>query len=265
MIPEYGSNWFLPYCADYEGDLQAVENFSAALQDGGAAAARFLTLVDPNGATDLSDILEAENLDVVPGRQQDVHTLRSDKGGDLRVTSEEMEKASRRLGQAFLMFSSIQRSGERVTAEEWKILATEIDQAMGGLYSSVSQTSQRFFVLRFIHLHEETDPQIGKLPEGLVRIAVVTGIDSLGSSSELSRFKEFMADANELGNSPTTAKYMSISDGLRRLATYHNIKSEGLILPEEQVQARDADEQNKAMQQSLMERQQDPQCREEPP
>ena len=254
MIPEYGSDWFIPYCSDYEGDMQAVENFAASLQDGAAAAARFLTLVDPNGVTDINDVLRADNLDVIPGRDQDVKTLRSDKGGDLAVTSQEMEKAVRRLGQAFLMFSAVQRSGERVTAEEWRILAQEIDQAMGGLYSQVAQTSQRYFVLRFIHLHEESDPKLGKLPEGLVRVAVVTGIDSLGQSSEGNRLDNFMTKANAALSNPVVEKYIDVSDYLRRLAAVENVKAEGLVKGSDQRQAEADAAKQDAMQQTLLDK-----------
>lgn len=254
MIPAYGSDWFLPYCQDYEGDMQAVENFSAALQDGGAAAARFLTLVDPSGQTEIKDIMEADNLDVVPGREADVHSLRADKGGDLAVTAQEMEKAARRLGQAFLMFSSVQRQGERVTAEEWRILATEIDQAMGGLYSDISQTSQRYFVLRFIHLHQETDKSIGKLPEGVVRVSVVTGIDSLSQSSEGARLREFMMEAGEEIGPEALAAHISIPDYLRRKAAVKNIKSDGLVKAPAQMEADASAQQQQAMQQSLLDK-----------
>lgn len=254
MIPVYGANWYLPYCVDYEGDMQAVENFAASLQDGAAAAARFLLLVDPNGVTDINDVLRADNLDVIPGREQDVKVLRSDKGGDLSVASQEMEKAVRRLGQAFLMFSAIQRSGERVTAEEWRILASEIDQAMGGLYSQVSQTSQRHFVLRFIFLHEETDKDIGKLPEGLVQVAVVTGIDSLGQTSEGARLEAFMAKANAALTNPAVEKHLHVDDLLRRLAATESVKAEGLVKSADTRAQEAEDSKQDAMQQSLLDK-----------
>lgn len=254
MIPEYGSNWYVPYCQDYEGDMQAVENFSAALQDGGAAAARFLTLVDPSGQTEIKDIMEADNLDVVPGREADVHSMRADKGGDLAVTSKEMEAAAKRLGQAFLMFSSIQRSGERVTAEEWSILAREIDQAMGGLYSVVAQTSQRYFVLRFIRLHVETDKSIGKLPDGLVKVSIITGIDSLGQSAEATNLREFMAEASEATKNPELGKYIEFSDYLKRLAAFKNIKSTGLVKAPQKIAEEGAAQQQATTQQTLMDK-----------
>jgi hypothetical protein len=253
MIPEFGSSWGIPYCADYEGDMQAVENFSAALQDGGAAAARFITLVDPNGVTELKDVLEADNLEVIPGRDVDVKVLRADKGGDLAVTSQEMESASRRLGQAFLMFSSLQRKGERVTAEEWRILATEIDQAMGGLYSDFSQTSQRYFVLRFMFLHEEGNKKLGKLPKGLVRVSVVTGIDSMGQSADGARLREFMGEAKEaLGDA--LVQYIDPADYLRRLAAVKNIKSDGLVKGTDQLQADNSQQEQKALQQTVLDK-----------
>lgn len=254
MIPEYGSDWYIPYCADYEGDMMAVENYSAALQDGGAAAARFVTLVDPSGQTDIRDVEEAENLAVIPGREQDVKTLRADKGGDLAVTANECREASRRLGKAFLLYSSVQRNGERVTAEEWKLLATEIEQAMGGLYSSLSQTSQRYFVMRFIMLHEATDKRLGKLPEGLVRVTVVTGIDSLGQSSEEANLREFVTEAGAALQNPALEKYLDMSDYLTRLAAIKNVKAEGLVKGADRMAQEQADQQNQSMQQTLLDK-----------
>lgn len=254
MVPEYGSDWFIPYCQDYAGDMLAVENFASAMQDGAAAAARFLIGVDPNGSADIKDVMEADNLDVVSAKEGDVFTIRSDKQGDLQVTAGEMEKAVRRLGQGFLMFSAIQRTGERVTAEEWRILSTEIDQAMGGLYSDIAQTSQRWFVHRFIFLHHEDDPKLAKLPEDLVRIKVGTGIDSLSQSSEGTNLREFMMEASEELAQPALAQNINVGDYLRRKASHKNIKSDGLVKNADQLAADNAQMKQDAMQQTLLDK-----------
>lgn len=254
LIPAYGSNWGPSYCQDYEGDLQAVEGFAAALQDGAAAEARYLTLVNPDGQTDLRDVQEADNLEVIPGREQDVTTMRSSKGGDLNTTSQEFQSAIRRIGQAFLMSSAIQRTGERVTAEEWRQMSSELDQAMGGLYSNVAQTTQRYYVLRFIHLHELSDKSLKKLPEGLVNISVVTGLDSLGQSSEGTRLREFAKEGSEVLTPAVFAKFINASDYLRRLAATKSIKSEGLVKDNQTMQQETAGELQQQQQNTLLEK-----------
>lgn len=74
MIPVYGANWFLPYCIDYEGDMQAVENFSALGLPGGyhmrgeswqeAGAREFMEetglWVDPESLTQVGPVVTDE-------------------------------------------------------------------------------------------------------------------------------------------------------------------------------------------------------------
>jgi len=251
MIPDYEGDWGLPYAQDYEGDMQAVETFCAALQDGAAADSRYITTVDPAGTTDIRDVRDADNLDVIPGREADVGVLRSGKGGDLQTADNQLGAAARRLGQAFLMFSSIQRQGERVTAEEWRIMAQELDEAMGGLYSQIAQTTQRHVVLRFISLHEEEEKDLKPLPKDLVRTSIVTGLDSLGQSSEGTRLREFAVEGKETLGEQVMAQHINPSDYLRRLAATKSIKSEGLVKDEKTMQA-DQQKQQQAQQQGTM-------------
>ena len=253
MIHEVGSDWFLPYAMDYEGDHQAVETYASSSQDMAAASAWNLMFVDPSGQTDLRDVQGADNLDVLPGRADDVTTLQNQKGSDYRVVQEEFQAAARRLVQAYASYVSIQRNGERVTAEEWQKLTYELDQAMGGLFAELSQTLQRYFVLRFIHLHEMEDKALGDLPEGLVQVSVVTGIDSLGQTAEGARLREAMAEAKEvLGEALATE--INPSDYLRRLFANKSIKSEGLVKSGEEKAADQQKMMAAQQQQTLLEK-----------
>jgi len=235
MLLPQGANWGLPYCGDYEGDLQATENFAAALQDGAAALAWFLFFVDPTGHTNIKDVQEADTLDVLSGRAVDVTTLQVPKGGDLSVVSNEYEKAARRLGYAFAMQAAIQRSGERVTAEEWKRMANELDQAMGGLYTSLAQGYQRWYVLRFIHLHELEDKDMAALPEGMVEVDVVTGLDSIGQSTEHSNLMDWASEGQQILTPEGFAASINGDDFLRRTAAHRAVKTEGLVKTPDQL------------------------------
>lgn len=253
LVHETGSDWFLPYALDYEGDIQAVENFSAALQDGAAAMAWFLFFVNPTGMTNIRDVKEADSLDVLPGRAEDVTALQAQKGADLAVASQEFERASRRLGFAYAMQTTIQRQGERVTKEEWETMSRELDQAMGGLYTSISNGPHRWFVLRFIKLHQQEDPTLDVLPEGLIEIGVVTGLDSIGQSSDLASLKEWAQDGMEVLGPEGFAAEVNANNYLTRSAAYRGVKLDGLLKSSEQKDAQKQEMLQQQQQQTLLE------------
>lgn len=254
IILPTGADWGLPYCGDYEGDLQATENFAAALQDGAAALAWFLFFVDPTGHTNIKDVQEADTLDVLSGRADDVTTLQVPKGGDLTVVSNEFEKAARRLGYAFAVQTSIQRSGERVTAEEWKRMSQELDQAMGGLYTDLSQGYQRWFVLRFVHLHELEGKGLAPLPDGMVQVDVLTGLDSIGQSTEHSNLMEWAMEGQQVLGPEVFAAEINGSDFLRRTAANRGVKTEGLIKSSDQKASEKQQQLQQAQQQTLLDK-----------
>lgn len=254
LIHVTGSHWGLPYALDYEGDLQAVENFAASLQDGAAALAWFLLFVNPTGQTNIKDVQEADTLDVLPGRAEDVSALQTLKTGDLSVVAQEFEKASRRLGFAYAQSTSIQRSGERVTAEEWEKMAQELDTSMGGLYTTLSRGYQRWFVLRFIHLHELEDKDMKPLPEGIVRVGVVTGLDNIGSSTEHQNLIAWAKEGNEVLGPEQFQGSLNAGGFLKRTAAARAVKVEGLLKTEDQKQAEQQAAQQQQQQQTVLDK-----------
>lgn len=253
MKAETGSDWYIPYCLDYEGDLQAIENLSASIQDGAAALAWFLFFVNPEGMTNLKEVQEADSLDVLPGRADDVTTLNTHKGGELNAVSVQQQEAARRLGFAFASQTSIQRPGERVTAEEWQRMSQELDEVMGGLSTDLSQGYQKWWILRFIHLHELENKELAPLPEGLVSVDIVTGLDSIGQSTDHSNLIAWASEgAAALGPEGFNAK-INGDDFLRRTAAGRAVKAEGLVKSPEQAQAEREQQEAKLQQQTLME------------
>lgn len=254
MITETGSDWALGYCSDYEGDLRSTEELSSAFLDGAAALAWFLTFVNPTGQTNIRDVEKADNLSVIPGRAEDVTTFTTQKTADLSVVDSTIEKVSRRLGMAFASEASIQRSGERVTAEEWRRMALALDKAMGGLYSKIAQTAQRWFILRFIHLCHQEDENLKPLPKELVRVGVVTGLEGIGQSSDYEALLEVGRDASAVLTPQVVAQEINGGDFLRRLLTYRSIKTDGLIKSADQKASEQQQLQAQQQQQSLLDK-----------
>lgn len=251
---ETGAHWALPYCYDYEGDLKQVEELSAGFADAAAAIAEFIRFVDPTGLTDIRKVRSAKNLDVIPGRAQDVSVPQSQKNGDLQAVQGGIDMIYRRLGLAFASEASIQRNGERVTAEEWRRMALALDKGMGGVYSSISQTIQRWFVLRFIHLHQKENKKLTPLPKDIVSIGVVTGLDGIGRSSEYENLIGLCKDYSALVGPEGLREVANGADLFRRLAATKAIKIDGLAKTPEQKQAEQDSAQAAQQQQAMIEK-----------
>jgi hypothetical protein len=250
LIPVFGQDWFRGYCEEYQGDLYTSENLASALNDGASAAALSLMFVNP-GSTSIKQVREARNLAVLAGRAEDVSMFRTDKQGDFNFVTQREEVVARRLGQAFLMTSSIQRSGERVTAEEWQQMGQEIDKAMGGLYTSTAQGNQRIIIIRAIKLHEEESKSLPKVPTDVVNIEVVTGIDALGQTTEAQQLKD-LATAGQQAFPQQWEKNADANNYLTRMAAAIGLKPDGLIKKSQQVAQEDEQAQQQAMQQEML-------------
>lgn len=253
MIHETGNDWCQGYASDYEGDHAAVENFASALQDAAAAMAWFLFLVNPGGQTKLKDVKDADNLDIISGQAEDVTVPQTQKASEARFVGEQFGESSRRIGFSYALQTSIQRPGERVTAEEWERMAGELDQVMGGLYTVLAQTFQRWFVLRFIHLHEIEDGSIETLPKELVKVDIVTGLDNIGQSSDLKNLLSWARDSIETVGPEPFSRQINLTNFLSRLASFRAVKTEGLLKSPEEQQADAQAAKQDLQQQTLLE------------
>lgn len=254
LIPVYGQNWGRSYCEEYRGDLYTVETHSSALNDGAAAASLVMTFVRPGSQTTVKQVREADNLSVHAGSADDITTYRLEKGSDFAVVESNLERAERRLGRAFALYTSIQRDAERVTAEEWRTLAVEVDKAMGGIYSELALSFQRHVVNRFVALHEDEDGELPVLPRELIRVGVVTGIDALGRSTENIALVELGAELNATFGPETAREALSVTDFARRVAAMKGIQPKGLIREEEDLAADQEAAEQAAMKRTLLEK-----------
>lgn len=252
MIPVKGKDWGRSYCEEYRGDLFICENHSSALNDGASVAGLSLTFVKPGSRTSTRQVKEAENLSVLTGSAEDLSMFRAEKSQDFNFVTGNLEKAERRLSSAFMLQSSIQRSGERVTAEEWRRMGADLDKAMGGVYTSLSQTTQRHVVMRFIHLHEDSNKDLPTLPEGVIRVAVVTGLDALGRSTDEEALIDFGAVLSKIFGPVVVSQMINASDFIRRLAASKGIRPDGLVHTEQEVAAAAAQQKNDAMKASMI-------------
>jgi len=188
-----GEDYGRGYVEDFYGDLHSLEQLTKAIVEGSKAAARILVMVAPNGTTRLSDIQNAPNGGAVYGNAQDISMLQMNKYADFQVAQRTAEDIKQRLEQSFLLHSAIQRNGDRVTAEEIRYMAQELETQMGGLYSVLSQELQLPLV-RLIMDDLQTAKRIPVLPPE-IRPTIVTGIDGLGRGQDMGKWQAFFASA----------------------------------------------------------------------
>jgi hypothetical protein len=233
------------YVEEYIGDLQALETLSKAIVIGSAAAAKVLFFVRAGGTTRATDCNRASSGDFLTGDATDISTLQLEKYADFRVAAETIANIEMRLGQAFLLRSSIQRDAERVTAEEVRYMASELDDALGGMYSILAQEWQLPFTKRQL-VDMQARGELPPLPEKMVTPVIVTGMEALGRTSELQKLDTFVGALFQL-SPDLAAQYLNLSEYLRRRAAALSIDTNGLIRTEQEVQQAQQAAEQKAM------------------
>jgi FKBP-type peptidyl-prolyl cis-trans isomerase (trigger factor) len=161
--------------------------------------------------------------------------LRLEKQNDFSVASTTSEKVERRLAQGFLLNSSAQRQGERVTAEEWRFMIQELEESLGGIYSILAHSLQLPLV-RLLMARMAKSGKIPTLANGSVRPIIVTGLEALGRGNDLAKLKEFIGDAIQTLTPQVAQQYLNIDDYLQRLATGAGLDPTGLVKTQEEIQ-----------------------------
>lgn len=224
------------------GDLTALESLSQALVEGSAISAFAVGLVNPNGITSARAVAEARNGDFIEGNADDVQFLQVQKAADLNVTAQQVQSLSTSLKTSFLMMEGVRRQGERVTAEEIRTIARELEAGLGGVYTLVSQEFQLPFI-RSRMAHMTKKKLLPPLPKGVVAPSVVTGFEALGRGNDKQKLIEFLQFVIQTTGEQGAA-YLNVSNAIQRLASAMGIPTEGLVKTEEELmQERQAAEQ----------------------
>jgi hypothetical protein len=170
-----------------------------------------------------------------------------DKFNDFRVAYQAMQGIEERLSQQFMLQSSVQRNGERVTAEEIRYLAGELEDTLSGIYSILSQEFQLPYVNRKIEVLTRSK-KLPKLPDDVVKPTIVTGMEALGRGHDLRKLDMFIQGMTQALGPEVLKQYVNLQDYIKRRATALGIETEGLIKTPEQI----AQEQQQAMQAQMM-------------
>lgn len=220
------------------GDLNAFDVLSQSLLEGASAAAFLLILLHPNSQTDLQDVRRAKNGEVIIGREEDLGTFKVDKVNDFRTAYEQSRVLSQSIKKTFLLTETVQRQAERVTAEEIRYMAQELESALGGIYSVLGAELQRPFAAKLM----ENQRKRGKIPAlpPEVNTTIITGFDALGRGHDLNKLREFRDEVAAMtqasGKAEDLSVYIGLSNFFMRVATALGLDTDGLVPTEEEIE-----------------------------
>ena len=236
-------NYGRSHCEEYLGDLRSLEDLSKDLVSFSAAAAKVIFLDRPNSTTDLEALQEAQSGEFVEGNIEDIGVLQLNKYHDFQVAKSQIDDLSLRLSHAFLLTAGTVRDAERVTAEEIRMQAQELEDVLGGVYTVLAAELQHKVVRRLIERLKQKG-RFPTLPSGTVNPVIVTGFEALGRGHELNKLRAYFADGVAIYGETFMAEFDpgAVAD---RLATQHNVDVTALRKTPEQKQA-EADAQAQA-------------------
>jgi hypothetical protein len=241
-----GENYGRSYVEPFLGDLQSLEALMQAIVEGSAASAKVLLFVAPNGTTRLKAVAEAGNGDVLEGNANEVSVLQLQKHADFRVALETAQMISDRLKTSFLMTDGMRRDAERVTAEEIRAVARELETALGGVYTVISQEFQLPYIQHRIAKLTKAK-KLPPLPKGVVRPTVITGFDALGRGNDKAKLMELLQAIQQLLGPEGFMRKINTDDAISRLASAIGINIEGLLIPQDALAQQDQQGQMQAM------------------
>lgn len=192
-----GSDYGRGHMEEYLGDLTTLEGLSQSCVEFAAIAAKILFLIHPGAVTDINEVNRAASGSAVVGRKDDIDVLQLEKYADFKAVEAVISRIEERLSRAFLLRSGLVRDAERVTAEEIRGTAQELEDTLGGVYTVLAQEEQMPFIKRHLHILTKAN-ELPAFPPGTVQPVVVTGFQALGRNHSLNKLRGALTDLQQI-------------------------------------------------------------------
>jgi hypothetical protein len=231
---------------EYVGDFEAVSTLAEAIVNGAVLGTEFRWMVSPTGLTDVEDVRKSQNGDALPGKPEDLEPVQGGNPQAISIADTVMGRYEKRIAFGFLMNSLVTRDAERVTAEEVRMVAQELESAFGGTYSSLGVTLQ----LPMAHwLLDQIDVKIGST---LVTITVVTGLDALSRGGDLENLRLAFGDLTQVFTAvpPELQGRIKFKELVDYIGNGRNIDLSPFIKSDEEFAQWQADQQASRVQES---------------
>lgn len=238
-----GQHYGTGHVEDYSGDFSGLSSLSESQVKGAILASEFRWLVNPGGQTQIEDLQDSENGACLPGVAGDVELVANSKPGDLNVVRTIGEDYIRRLGQGFLLSSAMTRDAERVTAEEIRLQAVELETGLGGVYTRLAGTLQMFVAHRLLAAVDL------KVDGTQIELSIITGLDALSRNGDLSMLRAALADLGALQQLGPMAARLKLAEVTAAIFLGHGLDPNKYLKTDEEVAQEQAQAQEAQAQQ----------------
>ena len=239
LYKQDGENYGRSFVEEYIGDLVSLENISKSIVQFAIACSKILFLVKPGSSTSVRRVAKANSGDFVPGKKEDIEVFQMEKFADFQIVEKVGKNIEQRLSFAFLLNSAVQRSGDRVTAEEIRYVSQELEATLGGVYSVLATEFQLPLVRRWL-VDLQATGKIPDLPTEALKPQIITGVDAIGRGQDQAKLSAFQAMITPFIQ--RVSNRVDWDNLLLRSANAAGLDPSGLILTDQQMQQRAAQE-----------------------
>lgn len=228
------ANYGTSLVSEYEGDFAALTNASQAYVVAGVLASEFRWLISAASATRVEDFEQSENGDALAGEKDSINLVNAagEVAGAMQAQAAQIAEYVNRIGKGFILASSITRNAERVTAEEIRLLANDLENGLGGGYSRLAVDLQRPMGFFLLALNGQANTVDGKR----IELTVVTGLDALSRNGDLENLQGWLADVAQLAAAPPLAlERLRMDVLLQDLATPRGIDAKKYVKSQDEV------------------------------
>lgn len=230
--------------AQFAGAFSAIEALSKSLRNISIVAGDIKIFVDPMSGIDVQAVNASASGTYHSGNPQHIGTPQFNKSQDVQFMLSMIERHTKQIAQSFLLMSAVTRDAERVTAEEIRRDAEELEKSNGGVYSRLAAEWQ--YPLAILQLR-----RVGYDPDMYqTKPIIVTGMASLSRASELDNLRMAFIDLAALNSVPEDVRArMRLDEVIQMIFIGRQVPHTKLIRPEAEVQAQMKAQQEAAMQQ----------------
>ncbi|MEX0583910.1 MAG: portal protein, partial [Sneathiella sp.] len=213
--------------ADYSGAFHAVNILTGALLNIAAIIGDIKFLVNPASVVDVTEMNAAKPGSYHSGKEGDITTVKIEKTMDAQFIGTMIERYEKQIAQAFLLGSQLTRNAERVTAEEIRASANELETSNGGIYSRLAATWQVqtanivLAQINFVGVQNGIKPQI------------ITGLDSLSRAGELDNIRLWLGDMALLNVVPEDVReWLKVGEFMEVIGTNRQVEYKRFTMTE---------------------------------
>jgi hypothetical protein len=174
--------------------FHVTEVSTRALLTALAIVADIKFLVNPASDIDVKEMNESASGTYHSGREGDITTVKLDRVLEIDALRGTVDEYERRIAMVFLLTSTAVRDAERVTAQEVRHIANELETSFGGIYSKFAadwQLPEAQKLLRKMNFNaKDFDAE------------VVTGIESMSRTGLMDNLRIWQEDLMQLNGMP---------------------------------------------------------------